>query len=450
MSNTKRKKQKIRVFTAFSGYDSQMMAMKRLCRDYPDLLECELVGWSEIDIPAIQSHNAVFPESKDLNLGDISKIDWTQVPDFDLFTYSSPCLPANQKILTKDGYKPILTVEVGDIVLTKGGTWEKVVKKFENGSHSICSIHAKGLTEAVRCTWNHKFWARKVNSQPEFIEVKDLTDEYYLAVPETQPHDTFTILKFNGENDGLVWFPINSIIDEDCIEDVYNIEVENDHSYIVQGCISKNCTDFSIAGKQMGGEKGSGTRSSLLWECERTIREKRPKYCLLENVKALYSDKKFHPLLMRWKETVNSYGYHSYIKVLNAADYDVPQGRERVFMVSIRNDVIKDVFKGKDYHFPAPMERKRTIEDFLQSPEEVPEEYYLKAETLPKFLNLLTHAGDEFDKNLSEEQKEAITSAKKTLVVDENASSEEGTPTDISTNNGLAGYVPKKTTNALF
>ena len=300
MSNTKRKKQKIRVFTAFSGYDSQMMAMKRLCRDYPDLLECELVGWSEIDEPAIRSHNAVFPESADKNLGDISKIDWAQVPDFELFTYSSPC------------------------------------------------------------------------------------------------------------------------------------------------------QDFSISGKQKGGEVGSGTRSSLLWECERTIREKRPKYCLLENVKALYSDKKFHPLLMRWKETVNSYGYHSYIKVLNAADYDVPQGRERVFMVSIRNDVIKDVFKGKDYHFPAPMERKRTIEDFLQPPEEVPEEYYLKAEMLPKFLNLLTHAGDEFDKNLSEEQKEAITSAKKTLVVDENASSEEGTPTDISTNNGLAGYVPKKTTNALF
>ena len=91
MTNKKREKQKIRVFTAFSGYDSQMMAMKRLERDYPDLIECELVGWSEIDIPAIKSHNAVFPESADKNLGDISKIDWSQVPDFDLFTYSFPC-----------------------------------------------------------------------------------------------------------------------------------------------------------------------------------------------------------------------------------------------------------------------------------------------------------------------------------------------------------------------
>ena len=87
----KPKKQKIRVFTAFSGYDSQMMAMYRLCRDYPDLLETELVGWSEIDEPAIASHNAVFPEAADKNYGDISKVDWSQVPDFDLFTYSSPC-----------------------------------------------------------------------------------------------------------------------------------------------------------------------------------------------------------------------------------------------------------------------------------------------------------------------------------------------------------------------
>ena len=296
MAKKKREKQKIRVFTAFSGYDSQMMAMKRLERDYPDLLECELVGWSEIDEPAIKSHNAVFPESKDKNLGDISKIDWTQVPDFELFTYSSPC------------------------------------------------------------------------------------------------------------------------------------------------------QDFSRCGIQRGGEKGSGTRSSLLWECERAIMEKRPKYCLLENVKALYSDKKFHPLLMRWKQIVDSYGYHSYIKVINAADMDVPQGRERVFMVSIRNDVIETVFKGKDYRFPAPMPRKRKIEDFLQDPDEVPEEYYLKANKLPKFLNLLTHAGDEFEKNLSEETKAAIKSAPMSIVADQ----PENLPLDSSVNNGLDGYVPKKSQNQLF
>ena len=445
----KKKKQKIKVFTAFSGYDSQMMAMKRLCRMYPDQLECELVGWSEIDIPAIKSHNAVFPESADKNLGDISKIDWSTVEDFDLFTYSSPCLPADQKILTKDGYKPIIDVQVGDVVFTKGCTWEKVAKKFDNGEHPTCTIKSL-LAEPIRCTLNHKFWVRKLEGEPQFVEAKDLTMYDHLCIPIELKKDYLNYTKDTPYcalvQDKYIWFPILGIEMTGKIEHVYNIEVENDHSYIVNGCISKNCQDFSRAGLQKGGEAGSGTRSSLLWECERTIREKRPKFCLLENVKALYSDKKFHPLLMRWKKTVDDYGYHSYIKVINAADMDVPQGRERVFMVSVRNDVIEEVFHGKDYRFPADMPRKRKIEDFLLPPEQVPEEYYLKAAHLPKFLNLLTHAGDDFDNNLTDAQKAAITSANVALTTDQ----PEDIPQDTSVNNGLAGYVPKKSQNSLF
>ena len=76
---------KLRVFTAFSGYDSQCMALDRAGIAY------ELVGWSEIDKYAIAAHNAVYPQYAGCNYGDISKIDWAQVPDFDLFTYSSPC-----------------------------------------------------------------------------------------------------------------------------------------------------------------------------------------------------------------------------------------------------------------------------------------------------------------------------------------------------------------------
>ena len=75
----------LRVFTSFSGYDSQCLALRRL--DIP----FELVGWSEIDKYAIQAHDVLFPEVKDRNYGDISRIDWAQVLDFDLFTYSFPC-----------------------------------------------------------------------------------------------------------------------------------------------------------------------------------------------------------------------------------------------------------------------------------------------------------------------------------------------------------------------
>ena len=103
----------IRVFTAFSGYDSQCLALNVLMKseNFPpgtqfrqdgatSLLPIpfiyELVGWSEIDKYAIKAHNALFPQWAERNYGDISKIDWAQVPDFDLFTYSSPCQDFSQ------------------------------------------------------------------------------------------------------------------------------------------------------------------------------------------------------------------------------------------------------------------------------------------------------------------------------------------------------------------
>lgn len=73
-----------------SGYDSQCLALDRLHRDFPQF-GYELVGWSEIDKDAIRAHNALFPDAADRNYGDMSKIDWAGVPDFDLLTYSTPC-----------------------------------------------------------------------------------------------------------------------------------------------------------------------------------------------------------------------------------------------------------------------------------------------------------------------------------------------------------------------
>ena len=63
---------KLRVFTAFSGYDSQCMALQRVAENHPDF-HFDLVGWSEIDPNAIKAHNAVFPQWKDRNYGDIAK-----------------------------------------------------------------------------------------------------------------------------------------------------------------------------------------------------------------------------------------------------------------------------------------------------------------------------------------------------------------------------------------
>jgi DNA (cytosine-5)-methyltransferase 1 len=213
----------IRVFTAFSGYDSQCLALDRLKRDFPTF-DYELVGWAEIDKYAIQAHNALYPQWADRNYGDISKIDWDDVPDFDLFTYSSPC------------------------------------------------------------------------------------------------------------------------------------------------------QDFSNAGLQRGGEEGSGTRSSLLWECRRAIIAKRPKYLLLENVAALVSQK-FLPLFNKWQAELERYGYTNFARVLNAKDYGVPQNRERIFMISILD-------REASYHFPEPFKLEKRLKDVLE--QNVDEKYYLSDLSIAK------------------------------------------------------------------
>lgn len=61
MTDRKIDMEKIRVFTAFSGYDSQCLALDRLKKKYPEF-DYELVGWSEIDKYAIQAHNAIYPQ----------------------------------------------------------------------------------------------------------------------------------------------------------------------------------------------------------------------------------------------------------------------------------------------------------------------------------------------------------------------------------------------------
>lgn len=129
---------------------------------------------------------------------------------------------------------------------------------------------------------------------------------------------------------------------------------------------SSPCQDFSNAGKQAGGEKGSGTRSSLLWECERIIRSVKPKYLLMENVKALTS-KKFMPLFARWLNTLEQMGYKNWWKVLNAKDYGVPQNRERVYVVSI--------LCGGNYQFPNPIPLTKRLKDVLE--QNVDEKYYI-------------------------------------------------------------------------
>lgn len=130
------------------------------------------------------------------------------------------------------------------------------------------------------------------------------------------------------------------------------------------------CQDFSVAGKQAGGDLGSGTRSSLMYETIRIVGQNRPKYVLWENVKNLLSAKHKHNFY-KYIETMNTLGYNSYYEVLNAKDYGIPQNRERVYTISIRKDIDKGYFV-----FPQKEELKLRLKDILE--DKVEEKYYLK------------------------------------------------------------------------
>lgn len=96
------------------------------------------------------------------------------------------------------------------------------------------------------------------------------------------------------------------------------------------------CQDFSRSGLKKGGEKGSGTRSSLLFETIRIIEEmkEKPKIVLWENVKGVL-DKNMRASFFHYLKEMERLGYESKYKILNAKDFGIPQNRKRIFVVSI-------------------------------------------------------------------------------------------------------------------
>lgn len=136
------------------------------------------------------------------------------------------------------------------------------------------------------------------------------------------------------------------------------------------------CTDISNAGLQKGLSEGSGTRSGLLWECRKAIEAKMPKYLMMENVKALLSEK-FKPEFYKWRDYLTSLGYESYTKIINATECGVPQNRERVFMVSILGN-------HKPFHFPEPIVLEKRLKDVLE--DDVDRKYFLSDKAIVGFL----------------------------------------------------------------
>lgn len=138
------------------------------------------------------------------------------------------------------------------------------------------------------------------------------------------------------------------------------------------------CQDFSIAGKQIGGDVGTNTRSSLMWNTVEIVKWCLPKYVIWENVRNILSPKHIHNF-NKYIETLKELGYNNYYQILNAKDYGIPQNRERVYTISIRKDIDKGTFK-----FPEKEELHFRLKDVLEA--EVDEKYYLSERMVNGFI----------------------------------------------------------------
>lgn len=149
------------------------------------------------------------------------------------------------------------------------------------------------------------------------------------------------------------------------------------------------CQAFSLAGKRKGEDDKRGV---LFYNSHEFIQKNKPRYFIFENVKGLLSDdngKTFqrwldflggksvngNPVIFPHEESVP---YHIYWKVLNAKHYGVPQNRERVFIVGIRDDA------DNDFNWPKPFPLTKKLKDVLE--ENVDEKYFLSDKSISQLL----------------------------------------------------------------
>jgi len=93
------------------------------------------------------------------------------------------------------------------------------------------------------------------------------------------------------------------------------------------------CKNISVAGAGEGLIEGSGTASSLVWECQKIISAKTPKFLMMENVKNLVG-KNHKPSFDLWVKWLEDNDYNNYWKVLNAKNYNVPQNSYNNFYLT--------------------------------------------------------------------------------------------------------------------
>lgn len=279
-------------------------------------------------------------------VSDIRDANVRNLPKSDCWTFGAPCFVKGTLITTHRGLIPIEDIKMGDMVLTHKNRFKKVLIPMVNRKKGIWTLKVKG-NPVTEVTGNHRFYVRdtKINkgddkevlfnitvSDPYWKEVQKFTGDELIQIPND---GTLQINKndFLFELDNCLWMPITYLsYNPDRIETVYNMEVEDDHSYTANNMGVHNCQDFSIAGKRAGLD---GDRSSLIREIFRLLEEQkeenRPEWLIYENVKGMLSSNRGLDYLSILSE-MDRLGYDIEWQNINSKWF-VPQNRERIYTI---------------------------------------------------------------------------------------------------------------------
>ena len=143
------------------------------------------------------------------------------------------------------------------------------------------------------------------------------------------------------------------------------------------------CVAFSVAGKQLGGDEGSGTPSSLLWYSVKIIDKIRPKMIFWENVANVLSSRHSHNFI-KYLNTLSNWGYNNYYYIFDGQNHGVAQKRKRIICVSIKGN-LKEMGEYKlveNIDLSQVQERERVyLKDMIEK--EYPENMILQREVRP-------------------------------------------------------------------
>ena len=161
-----------------------------------------------------------------------------------------------------------------------------------------------------------------------------------------------------------------------------DLEIVDKDKYCYIMTYSFPCQDLSLAGLGKG-MSDTSTRSGMLWEVERILKEceDKPQVLLMENVPQVHNQQNVDDF-NKWILSLESMGYKNYWQDLSATDYGIPQTRVRTFMVSILGDYT--------YTFPQPIKLEKKLKDMLE--DNVDEKYFISQKMLDGMINTNFHS----------------------------------------------------------